>query len=154
MCIQGTVPVTLLLSSFFREMKRTVGKNIKEYIHSETFPLNASQRDSQPKMFPLDCDFNVVPDEWTNIFVVTTFNVRACCSHRMFCVRICIMWFTVCTCFLIKPVANISFVMSVRVYVRLSTLSSSVPTGRLFAKILYPGGWGFLLIFFGVSNCH
>jgi len=57
----------------------------------------------------------------------------------MFCLRICVMWFSVCTCFLIKPVANIGFVMSVLVYVRLLTSSSSVPTGRLFAKILYRG---------------
>jgi len=49
------------------------------------------------------------------------------------------MWFSVCTCFLIKPVANIGFVMYVPVYVRLSTSSSSIFTRRLFAKILYRG---------------
>jgi len=58
----------------------------------------------------------------------------------MFCLQICMMWFSVCTCFLIKPVATISFVIAVRVCVRLSTSSSSVQTGRLFAKILYRGG--------------
>lgn len=37
-------------------------------------------------MFPLDLDFNLVPDEWTNRFVVTTVNVHVVLSspHVLF----------------------------------------------------------------------
>jgi hypothetical protein len=35
---------------------------------------------SQLRICPLDFDFNFVPDEWTNRFVVTTVNVHAVLS--------------------------------------------------------------------------
>jgi len=125
----------------FREMTRVVGHDIKEYIHIKIFPLNARLTTGclSPKCFHLILIWTSFRASGQIDLLLRPLTSVRSCPHRVFCLRICIMWFTVCTCFLIKPVANISFVMSVRVYVRLSTLSSSVPTGRLFAKILYRG---------------